>query len=117
MLFRYKGLSAVQLADKMSVNDVRKVWKQWIYGTIDRVAMDNMIESLRDVCRMGFQAISESDQNLDLAHDIFLGLYNDLFTVNLDVKTRYNIANSMDLSIYYFEESKRKSAKKIKIDD
>jgi hypothetical protein len=116
MLFRHKGLSAVQLAAKMSVNDIRKVWKQWTC-TLNTVAMENSIESLRNVCRMGFQAIAESDQNLDLAHDLFLGLYNDLFTVNLDVRTRYNIANSMDLSIYYFEESKRKSAKKIKIDD
>ena len=96
----------------MTIDDMRTVWKQWIC-TIDATALQNFIESLRDVCRMGFQAIDDVS-NMDQAHDNFLRLYNDLFTINLDVTTRYNIANSMDLSIYYFEEFKRKSSKKFR---
>ncbi|GBC11802.2 hypothetical protein GLOIN_2v1770833 [Rhizophagus irregularis DAOM 181602=DAOM 197198] len=52
------------------------------------------------------------EESLNKAHDRFLCLYNDLFTVNLSITTRYNIATSMDLSVYYFEEFKRKSSKK-----
>jgi hypothetical protein len=96
----------------MSINDIRTVWKQWVC-TINMVSLQNSIEPLRDVCRMGFQAINDAVL-MDHAHDDFLCLYNDLYTVNLDVTTRYNIATSMDLSIYYFEEFKRKSSKKIK---
>ncbi|CAB4392677.1 unnamed protein product [Rhizophagus irregularis] len=105
-----KKLSAVQIANKMSEKDIRKIWNQWTC-TIDKTALEVAMESLRDVCAMGFRAI-EVAENVNKAHDDFLCLYNDLYTVNLAITTRYNIANSMDLSIYYFEEFKRKSSKK-----
>jgi hypothetical protein len=94
----------------MSVEDIRKIWKQWCCN-IDEAALEAAMESLRDVCAMGFRAI-DVEESLNKAHDRFLCLYNDLFTVNLSITTRYNIATSMDLSVYYFEEFKRKSSKK-----
>lgn len=94
----------------MSVEDIRKIWKQWCCN-IDEAALEAAMESLRDVCAMGFRAI-DVEESLNKAHDRFLCLYNDLFTVNLSITTRYNIATSMDLLVYYFEEFKRKSSKK-----
>ncbi|CAB4492728.1 unnamed protein product [Rhizophagus irregularis] len=105
-----KKLSAVQISNKMSEKDIRKIWNQWTC-TIDETALKVAMESLRDVCTMGFRAI-EVAENVNKAHDDFLYLYNDLYTVNLAITTWYNIANSMDLSIYYFKEFKRKSSKK-----
>ncbi|PKK59341.1 hypothetical protein RhiirC2_857385 [Rhizophagus irregularis] len=105
-----RKLSAIQIANMMSVEDIRKIWKQWRCN-IDEAALEAAMESLRDVCAMGFRAI-DVEESLNKAHDRFLCLYNDLFTVNLSITTRYNIATSMDLSVYYFEEFKRKSSKK-----
>ncbi|PKB94302.1 hypothetical protein RhiirA5_479729, partial [Rhizophagus irregularis] len=105
-----RKLSAIQIANMMSVEDIRKIWKQWCCN-IDEAALEAAMESLRDVCAMGFRAI-DVEESLNKAHDRFLCLYNDLFTVNLSITTRYNIATSMDLSVYYFEEFKRKSSKK-----
>ncbi|CAG8770661.1 10769_t:CDS:2, partial [Rhizophagus irregularis] len=105
-----RKLSAIQIANMMSVEDIRKIWKQWCCN-IDEAALEAAMESLRDVCAMGFRAI-DVEESLNKAHDRFLCLYNDLFTVNLSITTRYNIATSMDLLVYYFEEFKRKSSKK-----
>ncbi|CAB5373474.1 unnamed protein product [Rhizophagus irregularis] len=105
-----RKLSAIQIANMMSVKDIRKIWKQWCCN-IDEAALEAAIESLRDVCAMGFRAI-DVEESLNKAHDRFLCLYNDLFTVNLSITTRYNITTSIDLSVYYFEEFKRKSSKK-----
>ncbi|PKY57834.1 hypothetical protein RhiirA4_511012 [Rhizophagus irregularis] len=105
-----RKLSAIQIANMMSMEDIRKIWKQWCCN-IDEAALEAAMESLRDVCAMGFRAI-DVEESLNKAHDRFLCLYNDLFTVNLSITTRYNIATSMDLSVYYFEEFKCKSSKK-----
>ncbi|CAB5330995.1 unnamed protein product [Rhizophagus irregularis] len=104
-----KKLSAVQIANKMSEKDIRKIWNQWTC-MIDETALEVAMKSLRNVCAMDFRVI-EVAENVNKTHDNFLCLYNDLYTVNLAITTQYNIANSMDLSIYYFEEFKRKSSK------
>ncbi|CAB4399207.1 unnamed protein product [Rhizophagus irregularis] len=101
-----RKLSAIQIANMMSVEDIRKIWKQWCCN-INEAALEAAMESLRDVCAMGFRAI-DVEESLNKVHDRFLCLYNDLFTVNLSITTRYNIATSMDLSVYYFEEFKRR---------
>ena len=105
-----RKLSAVQIANKMSVEDIRKIWRQWCC-TINEIALKAVMKLLHDIYAMRFRAI-DVVKDLNKTHDEFLCFYNNLYTVNLSVTTHYSIAASMDLSVYYFEEFKCKSSKR-----
>ncbi|CAB4415685.1 unnamed protein product [Rhizophagus irregularis] len=106
-------LSAMDLSDFLVNENIQQVFKQWT-GNISPDAIKNASDALKNVILIGFRSLESADSQ-EKAHDIFFNLHTDLYTVNLDFPTDYNIGTSIDLSPYNFVSQSRKSSpKKIK---
>ncbi|PKB98979.1 hypothetical protein RhiirA5_430483 [Rhizophagus irregularis] len=107
-------LLAMDLSDFLVNENIQQVFKQWT-GNISPDAIKNASNALKNVILIEFRSLESADSQKK-AYDIFFNLHTDLYTVNLDFPTNYNIGTSIDLSPYNFVSQNRKSSqKKLKI--
>jgi hypothetical protein len=79
-------------------NHINEIFGTWIKYL--SILSEDDEKVLKDLVMFGFHCLIKYPKNLDSAHDEFFSITGNLYTIDCNFPSMYNIAASMDLSKY-----------------